>query len=50
MEGNGISAKELKHLQDRPIAIIQQYTQEAGLRQVGAEIGRISRKVGQAHR
>src|SRR5678810_1227294 len=45
MEENGISAKELNISKTALIAIIQQYTQEAGLRQLEREIGRISRKV-----
>src|ERR671912_138236 len=45
MEENGITAKDLHVSKTALIAIIQQYTQEAGLRQLEREIGRISRKV-----
>src|SRR5512132_2786251 len=45
MEENGISAKELHISKTALTAIIQQYTQEAGLRQLEREIGRICRKV-----
>jgi ATP-dependent Lon protease len=45
IEENGITAKNL-HLSKRALAvIIQQYTQEAGLRQLEREIGTICRKV-----
>ncbi len=45
MEENGVTAKDL-HLSKTAITtIIQQYTQEAGLRQLEREIGRICRKV-----
>src|ERR1041385_1525461 len=45
MEENGITARELNISKTALIAIIQQYTQEAGLRQLEREIGRICRKV-----
>src|SRR2546423_1241818 len=45
MEENGISAKDLHISKTALTAIIQQYTQEAGLRQLEREIGRICRKV-----
>ncbi len=45
MEENGITAKDLHVSKTALITIIQQYTQEAGLRQLEREIGRISRKV-----
>src|SRR5437762_1447373 len=45
MEENGISARDL-HLSNTALTgIIQQYTQEAGLRQLEREIGTICRKV-----
>src|SRR6476659_7656923 len=45
MEENGITAKDLHVSRTALTAIIQQYTQEAGLRQLEREIGRICRKV-----
>ena len=45
MDENGITAKDLHLSKTALITIIQQYTQEAGLRQLEREIGRISRKV-----
>src|SRR3954454_23105011 len=45
MEENGISARNLNISKTALLAIIQQYTQEAGLRQLEREIGRICRKV-----
>src|ERR671911_598043 len=45
MDENGITAKDLHVSKTALITIIQQYTQEAGLRQLEREIGRISRKV-----
>jgi ATP-dependent Lon protease len=45
MEENGITAKDLHISKTALITIIQQYTQEAGLRQLEREIGRICRKV-----
>ena len=45
MEENGITAKDLHVSKTALTAIIQQYTQEAGLRQLEREIGRICRKV-----
>jgi ATP-dependent Lon protease len=45
MEENGISSRDLHISRTALITIIQQYTQEAGLRQLEREIGRISRKV-----
>src|SRR5678810_410524 len=45
LEENGITAKDLHISKTALTAIIQQYTQEAGLRQLEREIGRISRKV-----
>ena len=45
MEENGITAKDLHVSKTALITIIQQYTQEAGLRQLEREIGRICRKV-----
>ena len=45
MEENGITAKDLHISKTALTAIIQQYTQEAGLRQLEREIGRICRKV-----
>src|SRR4029077_10678386 len=45
LEENGITPRDL-HLSGTAVtAIIQQYTQEAGLRQLEREIGRICRKV-----
>jgi len=45
MEENGITSKDLHISKTALPAIIQQYTQEAGLRQLEREIGRICRKV-----
>jgi ATP-dependent Lon protease len=45
MEENGISSRDLHISRTALTTIIQQYTQEAGLRQLEREIGRISRKV-----
>jgi len=45
MDENGITSKDLNISRTALIAIIQQYTQEAGLRQLEREIGRICRKV-----
>src|SRR5882724_2587454 len=45
MEENGISPRDLNISKTALTTIIQQYTQEAGLRQLEREIGRISRKV-----
>jgi ATP-dependent Lon protease len=45
MEENGISSRDLHISRTALTMIIQQYTQEAGLRQLEREIGRISRKV-----
>lgn len=45
MEENGITAKDLHISKTALITIIQQYTQEAGLRQLEREIGKICRKV-----
>jgi ATP-dependent Lon protease len=45
MEENGITAKDLHVSRTALIAVIQQYTQEAGLRQLEREISRISRKI-----
>jgi ATP-dependent Lon protease len=45
MEENGITAKDLHISKTSLSTIIQQYTQEAGLRQLEREIGRICRKV-----
>jgi len=42
---NGITARDLNVSKTALTAIIQQYTQEAGLRQLEREIGRICRKV-----
>jgi ATP-dependent Lon protease len=45
IEENGITAKNL-HISKKALSVvIQQYTQEAGLRQLEREIGRICRKV-----
>jgi len=45
IEENGIAAKNV-HISKKALgAVIQQYTQEAGLRQLEREIGRICRKV-----
>jgi ATP-dependent Lon protease len=45
IEENGISAKNV-HISKKALSVvIQQYTQEAGLRQLEREIGRICRKV-----
>jgi len=45
IEENGIAARNV-HISKRALAaVIQQYTQEAGLRQLEREIGRICRKV-----
>src|SRR5687767_14443774 len=45
MEENGITSRDLHISKTALTTIIQQYTQEAGLRQLEREIGRISRKV-----
>src|ERR671938_140629 len=45
MEENGITARNLNISKTALTAIIQQYTQEAGLRQLEREIGSICRKV-----
>jgi ATP-dependent Lon protease len=45
MEENGITAKDVHVSRTSLLTIIQQYTQEAGLRQLEREIGRICRKV-----
>src|ERR687898_672399 len=45
MDENGITPKDLHISKTALTAIIQQYTQEAGLRQLEREIGRICRKV-----
>src|SRR5256886_12763641 len=45
IEENGITARALHISKTSLAAIIQQYTQEAGLRQLEREIGRICRKV-----
>src|SRR4051794_8343467 len=45
MEENGISARNLNISKTAMAAIIQQYTHEAGLRQLEREIGTICRKV-----
>src|SRR5215217_8145975 len=45
MEENGITVKDLHLSKTAFLTIIQQYTQEAGLRQLEREIGRICRKV-----
>ncbi|MDX6692845.1 MAG: ATP-dependent Lon protease [Blastocatellia bacterium] len=45
MEENGITARNLNISKTALIAIVQQYTQEAGLRQLEREIGSICRKV-----
>ena len=45
MEENGITAKDLHISRTALLTIIQQYTQEAGLRQLEREISRICRKV-----
>jgi ATP-dependent Lon protease len=45
MEENGITAKDVHVSKTALTTIIQQYTQEAGLRQLEREIGRICRKV-----
>jgi ATP-dependent Lon protease len=45
MDENGITAKDLRVSRTALTTIIQQYTQEAGLRQLEREIGRICRKV-----
>src|SRR5207237_9383047 len=45
MEENGVTVKDLHISKTALTAIIQQYTQEAGLRQLEREIGRICRKV-----
>src|SRR5437764_2108383 len=45
IEENGITARDLNISKTALAAIIQQYTQEAGLRQLEREIGRICRKV-----
>jgi ATP-dependent Lon protease len=45
IEENGITAKNLHVSKKALSAVIQQYTQEAGLRQLEREIGRICRKV-----
>ena len=45
IEENGITAKDLQVSKKTLSVIVQQYTQEAGLRQLEREIGRICRKV-----
>jgi len=45
MEENGITAKDLHVSRTALTTVVQQYTQEAGLRQLEREIGRICRKV-----
>ncbi|HKG97206.1 MAG TPA: endopeptidase La [Pyrinomonadaceae bacterium] len=45
MDENGITVKDLHLSKTAFLTIIQQYTQEAGLRQLEREIGRICRKV-----
>ena len=45
LEENGIAAKNLRISKPALSAIIQQYTQEAGLRQLEREIGTVCRKV-----
>src|SRR5258708_40277618 len=45
MEGKGISARGVRISNTALRAIIQQYTQEAGLRQLEREVGTICRKV-----
>jgi len=45
MEENGISPRDLNISKTALTTIVQQYTLEAGLRQLEREIGRISRKV-----
>ena len=45
MEENGITAKNLNISRSALLAMIQRYTQEAGLRQLEREIGSICRKV-----
>ncbi|HEU4434686.1 MAG TPA: endopeptidase La, partial [Pyrinomonadaceae bacterium] len=45
MEENGITAKDLHVSKTALTTIIQQYTQEAGLRQLEREIGKICRKI-----
>ncbi|MBA3321360.1 MAG: endopeptidase La, partial [Pyrinomonadaceae bacterium] len=45
MEENGISARHLRISKPALVAIILQYTQEAGLRQLEREIGAVCRKV-----
>jgi len=45
MDENGVSAADISIAKSAILAIIQQYTQEAGLRQLEREIGKICRKV-----
>jgi ATP-dependent Lon protease len=45
LEENGITARDLNISKTAMAALIQQYTQEAGLRQLEREIGTICRKV-----
>ncbi|MGH9958707.1 MAG: endopeptidase La, partial [Pyrinomonadaceae bacterium] len=45
MEENGITSRDLHVSKTALTAIIQQYTHEAGLRQLEREIGRVARKV-----
>jgi ATP-dependent Lon protease len=45
IEENGITAKNVQISKKALLAVVQQYTQEAGLRQLEREIGRICRKV-----
>ncbi len=45
LEENGITARDLNISKTAMAAVIQQYTQEAGLRQLEREIGTICRKV-----
>jgi ATP-dependent Lon protease len=45
LEENGVTARNLKISKPAILSIVQQYTQEAGLRQLEREIGSICRKV-----
>src|SRR5918911_1492318 len=45
IEENGITAKNVQISKKALSAVVQQYTQEAGLRQLEREIGRVCRKV-----
>jgi ATP-dependent Lon protease len=45
MDENGITAADVSFAKSAILAVIQQYTQEAGLRQLEREIGKVCRKI-----